>query len=376
VDLNTYREKLLSWVGEVADQLTPPPEAELSLPAQMAHLSAVKHLAFDAGFMRWGWPERVGGFGGEPLMRAVLGEVLVERGYVEPAYYSMAEFLAPTMIDFAPPELAADVVPRLLRGDETWCQGFSEPGTGSNLAAVACAAERTGDGWRVNGQKVWTSIAQFADRCILLTRTGTAESAHRGITALLVDMRSPGIKVRPIRTIHGVDEFCEVFYDDVHVPLGHTLGEVGGGWAVAMDILPYERSTALWHREAFLRRRLDLLLKKAADDGLDGGHVGNVVLQLFALRSRSRQTLHRFNRGEKLGPETSVDKLLLGSTDQAVFDLVEEGLASEILLGDDTGSTRWRSDFLYSRAATIYGGTSEIQRNILARRVLGLGRDQ
>ena len=158
----------------------------------MAQLSKVKRLAFDAGWMRWGWPERVGGLGGSPLLRAYLGEALTARDLVEPGIYSMTEVLAPTMIDYAPPELAAEMVPRLLRGDETWCQGFSEPGTGSNLAALSCRAVRADDGWRVTGQKVWTSLAQYAQRCVLLTRTGTAESAHRGITALFVDMDTPG----------------------------------------------------------------------------------------------------------------------------------------------------------------------------------------
>ena len=150
----------------------------------------------------------------------------------------MTEVLAPTMIDYADPELAAAMVPALLRGDETWCQGFSEPDTGSNLAALACRAERTDQGWRVTGQKVWTSLAQYADRCVLLTRTGTLESAHRGITALFVDMDSPGITVRPIGTMHGSPEFSELFFDDVVVPFSRTLGEEGGGWAVAMDLLP------------------------------------------------------------------------------------------------------------------------------------------
>ena len=168
------------------------------------------------------------------------------------------------MIDYARPELAAAMVPRLLRGDETWCQGFSEPGTGSNLAALSCRATRSGDVWRVTGQKVWTSLAQYADRCVLLTRTGAPESAHTGITALFVDMDSPGIDVRPIETMHGAPEFSEVFFDDVVVPVDRTLGQEGQGWSVAMDLLPYERSTALWHRAAYLHRRLQRLLETVA----------------------------------------------------------------------------------------------------------------
>jgi alkylation response protein AidB-like acyl-CoA dehydrogenase len=326
--------------------------------------------------MRWGWPARVGGLGGSTLLRAYLGEALTSRDLVEPGIYSMTEVLAPTMIDYAPPELAATMVPRLLRGDETWCQGFSEPGTGSNLAALSCRATATAGGWRVNGQKVWTSLAQYAARCVLLTRTGAPDSAHKGITALFVDMDSPGIVVRPIETMHGAPEFSEVFFDDVVVPLDRTLGHEGQGWAVAMDLLPYERSTALWHRAAFLQGRLQRLLETVADGVLDPAAVGEVAQLLYALRSRSRRTLRRLTRGSHLGPETSIDKVLVASAEQAVFDLVADGLSSDLLTGDDPAAERWRKEFLYSRAATIYGGTGEIQRNIIARRLLDLGPDR
>ena len=240
-------------------------------------------LAYDAGFSRMGWPERVGGLGGSTLLRAYLGEALTAYDLVEPGNYSMPEVLAPTMIDYAPPELAAAMVPLLLRGEEIWCQGFSEPGTGSNLASLACRATPDDDGWRVNGQKIWTSLAQYAQRCVLLTRTGTPESAHRGITAFFVDMDSPGITVRPIETMHGVPEFCEVFYDDVFVPPSRVLGQVDGGWSVAMDLLPYERSTALWHRAAYLQRRLGQLAAAAPPDSLDPTAVGEAIQLVWAV---------------------------------------------------------------------------------------------
>jgi alkylation response protein AidB-like acyl-CoA dehydrogenase len=326
--------------------------------------------------MRWGWPERVGGLGGSTLLRAYLGEALTARDLVEPGIYSMTEVLAPTMIDYARPALAAEMVPRLLRGDETWCQGFSEPGTGSNLAALTCRAVRDGGVWRITGQKVWTSLAQYADRCVLLTRTGSAESAHRGITALFVDMASPGIEVRPIETMHGVPEFSEVFFDDVTVPLDRTLGHEGEGWAVAMDLLPFERSTALWHRAAYLHQRLQGLLDIAAPDVLDPVAVAEVAQLLYALRARSRATQYRLAAGDHLGPETSVDKVLVATAEQALFDLVADGIGPEVTGGGDPASGRWRREFLYSRAATIYGGTAEIQRNIIARRLLDLGADR
>ncbi len=376
MDLHAFRLSLDAWLEQHKSELAPDHLATDTLDGQMAQLGKVKQLAYEAGWMRWGWPERVGGLGGSTLLRAYLGEALTSRDLVEPGLYSMTEVLAPTMIDFARPQLAAEMVPRLLRGDETWCQGFSEPGTGSNLAALSCRATRSGDVWRVTGQKVWTSLAQYADRCVLLTRTGTPESAHRGITALFVDMESPGIDVRPIEAMHGAPEFSEVFFDDVAVPVDRTLGDEGQGWAVAMDLLPFERSTALWHRAAYLHRRLQDLVKAVRPDSLDPLALGQVTQLLYALRARSRATQYRLAAGERLGPETSVDKVLVATAEQAVFDLVADGLGPELALGDDPAGQRWRREYLYSRAATIYGGTAEIQRNIIARHLLGLGSDR
>jgi alkylation response protein AidB-like acyl-CoA dehydrogenase len=376
MELDEFRVALDEWLAVHWDELTPEFEGAGTLDQQVAQLSKVKRMAYDAGFMRWGWPEAVGGLGGSALLRAHLGEVLTAADLIEPGIYSMTEVLAPTMIDYAPSELAAEMVPLLLRGDETWCQGFSEPGTGSNLGALACRATRTDVGWQVTGQKVWTSLANYAQRCVLLTRTGTPESAHRGITALFVDMDSPGITARPIEMMNGAAEFCEVFFDDVTVPFDRTLGEEGQGWAVAMDLLPYERSTALWHRGAYLDLRIRRLLDEAPADGLDPMALGEVVQRLATLRARSRATQHRMAAGDILGPETSVDKLLLSETEQSLFDLVEAALADQVIAGDDAIGARWRSEYLYSRAATIYGGSVEIQRNIVARRLLALGDDR
>lgn len=376
MDLTTFRRGVDSWLEEHAPELAPPYTGTGTLDERVAHLAHVKRLGYDAGWMRWGWPERVGGLGGSAILRAYLGEALMARDVVEPDGYSMTEVLAPTMIGFAPAPLAAAMVPRLLRGDELWCQGFSEPGTGSNLASLACRATRRDDDWRVTGQKVWTSFAQYAARCVLLTRTGTPESAHRGITALFVDMDSPGITIRPLHTMHGSDEFSEVFFDDVAVPFERTIGAVDQGWAVAMDLLPYERSTSLWHRCAYLERRLARLLATVPECSVTGLEVGEVAQLLLALRARSRLTQYRMADGQTLGAETSIDKVLIAAAEQAVMDLVATALASDIVTGDDPTSERWRAEYLYSRAATIYGGTAEIQRNIIARRLLDLGDDR
>jgi len=376
MDLPEYRAAFDAWLDDNAVALAPAHAGKGTLDEQMDQIAKVKRLTFDAGFMRWGWPERVGGLGGSTLLRAYLQEAVTARALVEPGLFSMQEVLAPTMIDFASPELAAAMVPRLLRGDESWCQGFSEPGTGSNLGSLTCRSVRDGDSWRVTGQKVWTSLAQFSERCVLLTRSGTTESAHRGITALFVDMGSPGITVRPIETMHGSPEFSEVFFDDVVVDADRMLGGEGQGWSVAMDLLPYERSTALWQRAAFLHRSLQDLLEVAPPGSLDPTRLAEVTQTLYAFRSRSRATQHRMAAGDTLGAETSIDKVLLATTEQAVFDLVADALVEQVTIGDDVVADRWRTEYLYSRAASIYGGSSEIQRNIIARRLLDLGSDR
>src|SRR6201995_1882497 len=221
MELAEFKEAVDAWLEAHGAALAPAFEGIGTLDDQMAQLRKVMRLAYDAGFMRMGWPERVGGLGGSNLLRAYLGEALTARDLVEPGIYSMLEVLAPTMIDYAPPALAAEMVPRLLSGREQWCQGFSEPGSGSDLASLTTRATQRGDDWVVNGQKVWTSFAQFSSRCVLLTRTAPG---YDGITAFFVDLDTPGITIRPLRTMHGVDEFCEVYYDDVVVPGSRMLG--------------------------------------------------------------------------------------------------------------------------------------------------------
>ncbi len=376
MELEAFRKSVDDWLDDAAHELDPAFAGRGTLEQRMAQIAKVRRLAFDAGWARWGWPEAIGGLGGSTLLRAYLSEAVTIRDLVEPGLYSMPEVLGPSVIAFGRPELSSQMLPPLLRGDEVWCQGFSEPGTGSNLASLTCKALRSHDGWRVTGQKVWTSLSQYANRCVLLTRSGPVDSAHRGITALFVDMDSPGITVRPIETMDGEQEFSEVFFDDVSVPFERTLGEEGKGWDFAMDVLPYERSTALWQRAALLVRRLGDLVAASEPGALDPTELGEVTQLVYAFRARSRATQHRMAMGGELGPETSIDKVLLAASEQALFDLVEETLSEQVTVGDDPDSDRWRGEFIYSRAATIYGGTAEIQRNIIARRMLGLGADR
>ena len=358
-----FRSGLRAWLDE--NDLSPGPDA--SLDGQVAQLARVRRALYDAGWMRHGWPAAVGGFGGPAVLRAVLGEEVALRGLAEPGIYSMIEVLVPTMISYAPPALAAKMVPLLLGGREQWCQGFSEPGSGSDLASLTTRAVPRCDDWVITGQKVWTSLAQYSSRCVLLARTGPG---HAGISAFFIDMDSPGITVRPLRTMHGVDEFAEVFFDDVVVPGDRILGRPGDGWPLAMDLLPHERSTCFWHRIAHLYTRLDRLLAETAESNAAAA-VGAAYLALHTARCRSHETQQRLAAGAKLGPETSVDKVLLATAEQLLFDTARDLLPGVLELAE----TPWRTEYLYSRAATIYGGTAEIQRNIIARRQLDLGKD-
>jgi alkylation response protein AidB-like acyl-CoA dehydrogenase len=230
-----------------------------------------------------------------------------------------------------------------------------------------------GDTWVINGQKVWTSFAQYSHRCILLTRTGDADTPdHQAITAFFVDTDAPGITVRPLRTMHDVDEFCEVYFDDVVVDSSRMLGKPGDGWQLAMDLLPYERSTCFWQRIAYLYSRFDALIGEVKGLGaVADSELGSAYLALHTLRCRSRATQHRLADGHKLGPDTSVDKVLLATAEQQLYDTARDLMPGVIELED----TDWRTEYLYSRAATIYGGTAEVQRNIIARRLLDLGKD-
>ncbi|MFE3317179.1 acyl-CoA dehydrogenase family protein [Nocardia sp. NPDC059195] len=363
-EISGFRDRLRAWLDD--NDLTPAPDE--SLDGQVAQLSRVRRALFDADWMRYGWPAGIGGLGGPAALRAVLGEEVATRDLAEPGIWSMIEVLAPTMISYAPPALAARMVPLLLSGREQWCQGFSEPGSGSDLASLSTTATPRGRDWVISGQKVWTSLAQYAARCVLLTRTGPG---HDGITAFFVDMDTPGITVRPLQTMHGVDEFAEVFFDDVVVSGDRLLGAPGDGWRIAMDLLPYERSTCFWHRIAYLFTRLENLLAQADHHAEDDRVLGAAYLALHTVRCRSLATQHRLAEGTRLGPETSVDKVLLAGAEQQLFDLARDLLPGAVELDDGP----WRTEFLYSRAATIYGGTAEIQRNIIARRLLDLGKE-
>jgi alkylation response protein AidB-like acyl-CoA dehydrogenase len=370
-----FRGSLVAWLEHHRSELEPPYKDHGTTQELLSHQRSVQRLLFDEGWMRWGWPETVGGLGGSPLFRAILGEELTGRGLVHSAAFSMTEVLGPAVIEYANPTLAAEVVPPMLRGDESWCQGFSEPEAGSDLGSLRTTAGRDGDEWVVKGQKLWTSWAHHAARCIVLARTEGPGSGSRGISAFFVDMDSPGITVRPLETMAGVDEFCETFFDDVRVPADRILGSPGTGWHVAQYILACERGPIFWQRASWLLFHLGELARMAdATDATAQRLIGLAFADVSALRARSRSTQRQVAAGKLRPAESSVDKILIAAADQAVFDAARHILPGVIELDDTPVADRFRKEWAYSRAATIYGGTSEIQRDIVASRLLNLPR--
>jgi alkylation response protein AidB-like acyl-CoA dehydrogenase len=369
-----FRNAVVSWIDDHGGQeLGLSPELSGSIDAVLGHQRRVQRMLFDAGLMRWGWPERAGGLGGSPMLRAVLGEELTSRAIVHAAPWSMHEVLGPAVLEFGPPDLVAEIFPRLLRGDELWCQGFSEPEAGSDLGALRTTATRRGDGWVINGEKLWTSFAHHASRCVVLARTGPPDSGTRGISAFLADMDTPGITASPLRTMADVDEFCSTAFLNVVVPANRLLGAAEGGWQVAQHILSCERGAIFWQRGAWLSQHLARLIP-AARDTRSHALLGDAFQLLWAFRARSIATQRQIAQGRLPGPEASVDKIMIAAADQAVFDTARELLAGGLETDDTPAAAAWRREWAYSRAATIYGGTSEIQKDIVSLRLLGLPR--
>lgn len=366
------RSAFREWLAQHADVLEEFRDPGVDVAEVFSGLGKLQRLLHDAGWIRLGWDEAVGGLGGKPIMRSIVSEELSAAGYPPPFSFATQEVLGPAVANFARPELAAEVMPRLLRGEETWCQGFSEPGAGSDLASLRLRAVADGDDWVVTGEKVWTSWAQFADRCVLLARTGAPDSGHRGITAFFLDMDTPGIEIAPLRSMSGDDEFCSLHFDGARIPGDRVLGEVDGGWAIAMHVLAGERGAAAWQRQTWLRSRLDDLAS-APGSTPDVG-LGESLELLHAMRLLSRRTVRTLSAGDSPGVTPSLDKLAMSTAEKFLFDTALAGLGDDVVLGTDAASLEWRNDYLYSRASSIYGGAAEIQRNIIAERILGLPR--
>ena len=291
------------------------------------------------------------------------------------------EVVGPALVAFAP-EVAARRLPAVLRGEDVLCQGFSEPESGSDLAGLRCRARfdsGTGE-FVVNGQKIWTSFGHVADHIVLLCRTGTPESRSRGLTMLLVDLRAPGVEVRPIRFANGENELSEVFFHDVRVGQDQLVGDVDDGWSVAAYLLQFERGMYAWMRQAVLSSRLRWLAAQADSRGgrSDRHHqrLGAAVLAVAALRARSSRTVEVLARETRSARRPAWTSCCSGPPSRRSTTRAVTVLSPEFALDDIAPAiSRWRAEWFYSRAASIYGGAAEIQHTIVADRVLGLPRE-
>jgi alkylation response protein AidB-like acyl-CoA dehydrogenase len=332
----------------------------------------------DARYAAIAWPEEWGGRGAGVLEQVVYAEEMHRAnapGTLNPIGLSN---IAPAIIEHGTDDQKRTLLPRMLRGDDIWCQGFSEPNAGSDLASLRTSAVRDGDAWIVNGQKTWNTLGNVATWCELLVRTDPDVPKHKGITCLLVDMSRPGIEVRPLTTITDEQEFNEIFFTDVRVPVDCTLGPVNEGWRVAMTTLAYERGTvAKLHLGT--RAKIQRLIATAretsdgaggviADDPVLRQQLARVYLEGELLKLISDRAISAELHGRAMGPEGSVAKLLWSETEQHITEVASE------VLGPDALEGRWARDRVYSRALTIAGGTTQVNKNIVAQRILGLPR--
>jgi alkylation response protein AidB-like acyl-CoA dehydrogenase len=345
-----------------------------------------------AGWAGINWPTEYGGRGGTPAQKAIYDEEMARARAPQTVNNLGLTFLAPTVMAIGTDAQKREIIPALLRNDVIWCQGFSEPGAGSDLAAVTTRGQRQGDEFVVNGQKVWTSNALHADKMFALVRTSSPESTekkHHGLTMLLLDLHQPGVDIRPLKQLTGKQHFGEVFLTDARAPADQVLGEVGGGWNVAMLLLSFERgASALGYYETF-RRELGEIVEiarrtrrgsgTAADDPVIRQRIAQAVAELEALRLHSLHILTKVERGEELGFESSMTKLQWSETHQDIGELYLDVVGADGWTARTNDGTygelfALQESALWSRSETIWGGSSQVQRNIVAERVLGLPR--
>lgn len=335
-----------------------------------ARLGDLQRILFDSGWSRLGWPVETGGLGGDPRFRGMMFETLWALDSPIPDPYTTLEILVPVLLVYAP-HLARAHLPHVLRGDENWTQAFSEPDAGSDLASLRTRLEPDGDGYRLYGQKVWASYAHLGDRAMLLARSGGP--GHKGLTMVLVDIDQDGIEARPIGTMSGENHFGEIFCDGAYVPADRLIGPLGSGWAVAMYMLQWERGAWGWLQQGRFHNRLAHALRLGDPNADHDSIIGHAYTLAAALRLQTKHTVECLAREETLGPEVSVDKLLLIDAETAVWDAIRHHLGPRF---DLDASLEWlRTEFLFSRAAPIYGGSQEIQRTLVAQRVLGMGKE-
>jgi alkylation response protein AidB-like acyl-CoA dehydrogenase len=379
-DEMSFRDDVRSWLGTNVE--VPPVFASLEEEFEWGRKWQAR-MAAD----RWvgiHWPEAYGGRGATPFQVSIFNMEYARSKAPQPVNRNGINHVGPTLLAHGDEEQKARWLPRILDAQEIWCQLFSEPGAGSDLASLTTRAIEADDGWVLQGQKVWTSYAQFARWGIALVRTDPDAPKHQGLSYLVVDMTSPGIDIRPLVTITGESEFNEVFFDEVFVPSDCLVGGLNQGWSVANTTLSHERGTTFPFKEQVVHEvYLEELYALAGelgtlDDPVVAEALAEAAVRLRVLRLHNWRTLSRLTKGVEPGPESSVVKLSWADMTQTLSDaalLVIDDASP--LWGEAAGNPmagKWQRQWLWSRAATIAGGTSEIQRTIIGDRILGLPR--
>lgn len=336
----------------------------------------------DAGYIGIAWPEEYGGRGLSTLELLVFNEEMVKARAPQRLNFFGEGLVGPTIMQWGTEEQKKQFLPKILSGEHVWCQGFSEPNAGSDLASLSTRAELDGDEWVISGQKVWTTVAQYANWCFVLARTEPNAKKHEGISYLLVPMKQEGIDVRPLKQMTGDSEFNEVFFDEARCPAENVVGGVNNGWKVAMTTLGFERggsvTTSYLRFSRELRRVIELAQKSGkATDLLVRQHLASHFTEVEIMRYSGYRTLTSVLSGKPPGPESSISKLYWSEYHQRVLKTMMDirGLDSEVIEGDNYELDQFQYAFLFGRSEVIYAGTSQIQRNIIGERVLGLPRE-
>jgi alkylation response protein AidB-like acyl-CoA dehydrogenase len=376
-----FRDELRAWL----QANVPPPwsgsTAEEEQGPYFEYLRNWQRKAGEGGWAAISWPKEYGGRDAKLIEMAILQEEWA-RAEAPPLINALGLYLiGPTIIAVGTEEQKARFLPKIVSAEEIWCQGFSEPNAGSDVAGLTTKATLDGDHFVINGQKIWTSLAHVADWCLLLTRTDPDAPKHKGITALLVNMRSPGVIVRPLKQMTGDASFNEVFFDNVRAPVSNVLGEVNKGWRTAITTLMNERANLGTGTYIQFKRNLDELIerirqtkrggKSATQNPVIRQKLAQAYVELEVFRLTNMRSLTRISQTGVPGPEGSILKLQWSEFNQRFQQTAMESLGPHAQLwGFDDG--RWVFNYLRTRANTIEAGTSEILRNIIAERVLGL----
>lgn len=382
----TFREEVRAWLASNVPT-TPRPGVSREGKEQSAYMRAWQRTLFDGGWAGISWPREYGGRGLSMIQQIIWYEEYARAEAPEASCLFVGlNHGGPTLIAHGNQDQKSRHLPRILRGDELWCQGFSEPAAGSDLASLRTRGEIDGDHLVINGQKIWTSFAQIADFQELLVRTDPSAARQRGLTWIICDMKTPGITVRPIPSIDGEYHNCEVFYDDVRIPLTNVVGNLHEGWKIAMSTLSFERGTAFMEMQLRTAVELEKLITLARtlrdstgrailEDGSIRAQIGRLRGRSAALRAMTYMGASRALRQAIPGPEGTYIALMLAEVKQAILQLAMEILGPQCLERPAEMSTKdWVHKYLYSYQTTIGGGTSEIRRNIIGERILGLPR--